>query len=490
MVTPNREKFLELSAQNRPIPIVADMLADMETPLSTYWKLAHDAIHSFLLESVTGGEQVARYSFIGARPKSVLRSKNGQLTTKTPTSSVTTALELGQDPLHALAHAMPPPAVAMEGLPKLIGGAVGFLAYDFIRYLEEIGDSTVDDLQMDDMAMMLCDEVVAFDHAKNLLRIIVLADPTPGGYDIAIARIEATKARISSTPPPLPSLSTTAAPVTANMTQAQFEANVSRAIEYISQGDGVQMVPSQRFETSNQAHPVTLYRCLRSLNPSPYMFIYRFGDFDVVGASPELQVGLEGRVARVRPIAGTRWRGADAAEDQRLAEELLADEKERAEHVMLVDLGRNDLGRVCEYGSVKVGELMVVERYSHVMHIVSEVTGTLRPDLDAFDLIRATFPAGTVSGAPKIRAMQVIEELEPTRRGLYAGAVGYISATGDLDTAIALRTVLLKNGKAYVQAGGGVVVDSDTTYEYNESCNKARAALRAIEMAHTGELFA
>jgi anthranilate synthase component 1 len=257
-------------------------------------------------------------------------------------------------------------------------------------------------------------------------------------------------------------------------------------IEYITAGDGIQMVPSQRFSTKVDAHPLTIYRALRSINPSPYMFLIRYGDFDLVGASPELLVSLHGRNARLRPIAGTRWRGKDETEDAALADELLHDEKERAEHIMLVDLGRNDLGRVCEYGSVRVNELMVIEKYSHVMHIVSDVTGKLRPDMDAYDLFRACHPAGTVSGAPKVRAMEIIDELEPTRRGSYAGSVGFFSHDGDLDTCITLRTIYVKDGVAYVQAGGGVVYDSKPDYEYNESCNKAKASLRAIEMAQRG----
>jgi anthranilate synthase component 1 len=270
------------------------------------------------------------------------------------------------------------------------------------------------------------------------------------------------------------------------MTREAYEAGVRRIIEYITAGDGIQMVYSQRFSTRTEAHPVAVYRALRSLNPSPYMFLLRFGDYDLVGASPEILVSLEGRTAKVRPIAGTRRRGKNAEEDRQLAAELLADEKERAEHVMLVDLGRNDLGRVCEYGSVKVNELMVIEQYSHVMHIVSDVTGTLRTELDAFDLVRATFPAGTVSGAPKVRAMEIIDELEPTRRGPYAGAVGYVSSTGDADLAITIRTVLMQGGTAYVQAGAGIVYDSVPQREYEECVNKAQACLRAIEMAGQG----
>jgi anthranilate synthase component 1 len=343
--------------------------------------------------------------------------------------------------------------------------------------------------------MMLTDTVVVFDHAKNVIRVIALADEKT--YDEKANQIDKIIEKLRAPLPPLPDPDSLVndkshpapadpQPAQSNQTKEEFEAKVSRMKEYIAAGDGIQMVPSQRFETDVTAHPITIYRALRSLNPSPYMFLMRFGDFDIVGASPELLVSLHGKKARVRPIAGTRWRGKTTEEDNQLEKELLADEKERAEHIMLVDLGRNDLGRVCEFGSVKVEELMSIERYSHVMHIVSDVTGTIQPDKDAFDLIRASFPAGTVSGAPKVRAMQIIDELEPTRRGLYAGSVGFFSASGDFDGCIAIRSITLKDGKAYVQAGGGVVHDSVPEKEYEESCNKAKAALRAIEIAQSG----
>lgn len=360
------------------------------------------------------------------------------------------------------------------------------LAYDLIRFMEEIGTSATDDLKLDDMAMMLTGAVVVFDHAKNLIRIIAMTDGSGDSYDHARAEIERIQGRLAGPLPQLPAHRGSPHPVESNLSQDQFEAMVRRCKEYIVAGDGIQIVPSQRFRTKNDAHPLTVYRSLRSINPSPYMFLLRFGDFDLVGASPELLTSLHGRTARNRPIAGTRWRGKTPQEDAELAAELLADEKERAEHVMLVDLGRNDLGRVCEIGSVKVNEMMVIERYSHVMHIVSDITGQLDAPHDGLDLIRATFPHGTVSGAPKVRAMQIIEELEPSRRGSYAGAVGTVSYTGDVDMCIALRTILLKDGFAYVQAGGGVVYDSDPTAEYVESCNKAKAALLALEMAQRG----
>ncbi|MGV3614249.1 MAG: anthranilate synthase component I [Fimbriimonas sp.] len=487
MLTPAKDEFLAKTAGRRPMAVTYDVLADIETPLSAYWKLAHDEEYSFLLESVTGGEQVSRFSILGVRPRAVLRVKNGKARLQAGGEERLSDLQPGEDPLHILQREMlPEPPVPVPGLPAFAGGAVGLLSYDIVRYFERIPDSTQDDLGVEDMAMMLADTVVVFDHAKNLLRVVVMTDGTAAGYDAAEVEIGRVLDRLSRPLPTLPKERHEVHPVEANVTRAEFEAMVSRMVEYIAQGDGVQMVPAQRFRTQVDAHPLTVYRALRSINPSPYMFLLRFGDFDLVGASPELLVSLHGRRARVRPIAGTRWRGRDEEEDQALEKELLADEKERAEHVMLVDLGRNDLGRVCEYGSVRVNELMVIERYSHVMHIVSDVTGTLADGKDSFDLFRATHPAGTVSGAPKVRAMQIIDELEPTRRGSYAGAVGMFSHTGDLDTCIAIRTIYLKDGFAYVQAGGGVVYDSVPAKEYEESCNKAKAALRAIETAQRG----
>jgi len=487
MLVPNKDDFLRATGGTRPMAVYHDVLADVETPVSVYWKLSHDGIHSFLLESVTGGENLARYSIIGVRPRAVLRVKNGEVRRLTPGGVETTRLEEGEDPLHVIQRELHPETpVDVPGLPKFVGGAVGLLSYDIVRYFERLPDTTTDDLQIDDAAMMLADTTVVFDHAKNLIRVLVMTDGTDAGYEKARTEIEWVLERLAAPLPPLPSGTYEPHDIDVNMPREQFEGNVERMKEYISAGDGVQMVPSQRFSTVFEAHPLTLYRALRSINPSPYMFVLRFDDFAVVGASPEILVSLTGRDARVRPIAGTRWRGETVDEDVALERELPADEKERAEHVMLVDLGRNDLGRVCDYGSVKVNELMVIERYSHVMHIVSDVTGRLMPEKTAFDLFRACHPAGTVSGAPKVRAMQIIDELEPTRRGTYAGSVGFFSHSGDMDTCIAIRTVLLKTGRAYVQAGGGVVYDSVASKEYEESRNKAKAALRAIEMAQKG----
>jgi anthranilate synthase component 1 len=488
MLIPSKEEYLAKTGGTASMAVYRDLFADLETPVSAYWKLASDQEYSFLLESVTGGEHVGRFSVLGVRPRAVLRSKGEQVTRTTPDGPPQTfSMPKGEDPLDILKrelHDRPP--LYVPGLPAFATGAVGLFSYDIVRFFENIGDSTVDDLGVDDMAMMLVDTVVVFDHAKNLIRVVSMTDGSPTDYDRAETEIDTMAQKLQGPLPRLPHVVGQPHPVNSNVSQEQYEGMVSRMIEYITAGDGIQMVPSQRFSTKIDAHPVTVYRALRSINPSPYMFLLRFGDFDLVGASPELLVSLHDRTARVRPIAGTRWRGKDEEEDDALAKELIEDIKERAEHIMLVDLGRNDLGRVCEFGSVTVNKLMIIEKYSHVMHIVSDVTGTLKEDLDAFDLFRAAHPAGTVSGAPKVRAMQIIDELESTRRGSYAGAVGFVSHAGDLDTCIALRTIYLKDGVAYVQAGGGVVYDSDPLKEYEESRNKAKAALAALALAQRG----
>jgi anthranilate synthase component 1 len=488
MLTPSREEFMQHAKDGRPTLVYRDLLADFETPLAVYWRLAHDEPYSFLLESVTGGEQLARYSILGVRPRAVIRTKGTSCSVINLVSGQTTNEELPEDrdPLDVLKAHLPPAPRAAPGMPKFAGGAVGMMGYDIVRFFERLPDGTLDDLNLDDLAMMVTGPIVVFDHAKNSLRIIATAEGTPEKYDEAAAEIERIADRLKTPLPELPGGKFQPHEVKSNFQKEKYLAAIERTKEYIAAGDGIQTVVAQRFETDVDAHPLTIYRALRSLNPSPYMFLLRFGDFDVVGASPEILVSLDGTTARVRPIAGTRWRGGSHEEDIALGEELLADEKERAEHIMLVDLGRNDLGRVCKYGTVKVNELMEIERYSHVMHIVSDVTGELSKREDAMSLIRVTFPAGTVSGAPKVRAMEIIDELEPTRRGLYAGAIGYVSSQGDMDMCIAIRTILLKNGKAYVQAGGGIVYDSVPEKEFQESCNKAKACLKAIEMAQLG----
>lgn len=463
-----RETFLQRITTGKRVPVTRELLADTETPLSAYWKLAHDEPVSFLLESVTGGEQVSRYSMIGIRPTDVFRHR---------------LQDHSSDGLDDLFAALGEPIESEPGLPRFLGGAVGVIAYDWVRGLEPIGPGPDFESGEEEMIFLLQREVVVFDHARNLIHLVVLAEPKPQAYDQALDRLNALEAKLRAPLQPLPSGKFPVHPVTSNFTQEEFESVVRKLKAEIAAGEGVQVVPSQRFQTRVDAHPVTVYRALRSLNPSPYMFLLRLGDLDVVGASPEILLSLEGRSARVRPIAGTRPRGNSQAEDQEFEASLLRDEKERAEHLMLIDLGRNDLGRVCEAGSITIQDLMVVERYSHVMHIVSDIRGTLRPEVSRADLIRATFPAGTVSGAPKVRAMQLIDSVEPTRRGLYGGATGVLSVTGDLDLAITLRSIILRNGVASVQAGAGIVFDSDPTKEYEETVNKARAALRAIEFA-------
>jgi anthranilate synthase component 1 len=487
VLSPSRDEYQQLSKFGCPVPVCRDVLADMETPLSAYWKLSHDETHSFLLESVTGGEQLGRYSIIGVRPRLVVRCKGRTVRINQRGNQSKQELAEGEDPLQVIQREVRPilPEL-LHDMPKFCGGAVGMIAYDYVRTIEDLPDSTEDDLGIDDVAMMVVESMVVFDHAKNIVKIVALADGSDEGYEGAKAEIERINTRLQAPLPSLPTFKAGPNPVTANVEREAFEEGVKRIIEYIGAGDCIQAVPSIRFETEVGAHPLSIYRALRSLNPSPYMFYLQFSDFDIVGASPELMVGLSGREARVRPIAGTRPRGETPQEDEFLEKDLLADEKERAEHIMLVDLGRNDLGRVCEYGSVKVGELMTVERYSHVMHIVSSVTGTLRQGLDGVDLVRACFPAGTVSGAQKVRAMQIIDETETTRRGLYAGAVGYFSSSGEVDLAIAIRTILIKGGRAYVQAGAGIVYDSVPSREYDECVNNARAAHRANEIAQGG----
>ncbi len=487
MVTPSFEEYLEMSAEGLAIAVYEDIRADIETPVSAYWKLAHDQTYSFLLESVTGGENLARYSILGVTPKKVIRCKNGHGKVIFGGMSTPFHLGKGEDPLDVLkeelANMVPIP---LPGLKHFMGGAVGMMAYDIVRYFEKLPDTCKDDLKVDDMAMMITNHVVVFDHVKNIIRVVVIADGTREGYDDAVSEIQWVIGRLSQPLPPLPKGGIHAPKLSANQTQEQFEDNVRTMKEYLRQGDGQQMVPSLRFLAEPVTDPLSIYRALRSINPSPYMFLLQFGDFELIGASPEIMVSLHDGTARVRPIAGTRWRGQSQEEDEQLAEELLADEKERAEHIMLVDLGRNDIGRVAKYGSVKVNDLMVIEKYSHVMHIVSDVTGELRDEFDAYDLIRATVPAGTTSGSPKVHAMEIIDQLEPTRRGAYAGTVGVIGYDGNMDTCIALRTIFKRGSRAYVQAGGGVVYDSEPTKEYVEAQNKAKACLSAIEVANQG----
>jgi anthranilate synthase component 1 len=515
-VRPSLGDVLKLSAQGNLIPIYRELPADLDTPVSVYLKLAGQGA-SFLLESVEGGEQVGRYSFIGIEPNAVLSFSGRSYTRRSNSHATTVDLAKGQDPLHVLqAELARFSPVALPGLPRFVGGLVGYLGYDVIRFFEPkldvLADASRDNpphtapdfrparaVSLPEAIYMLTDTLVAFDHARGRLLIIVNAhlngDPE-AAYEAASERIDRIAERLSA---PLPSLvsakpserarhSSFSSIPTSNFTQDGFEAIVCAAKEHIAAGDIFQVVLSQRLSRRTSAEPFNIYRELRRLNPSPYMFFFDFGDvngkpYHVIGASPEMLVRLEGRTATVRPIAGTRRRGSHPAEDAALEQELLADPKERAEHVMLVDLGRNDLGRVCEYGTVRVPDLFVVERYSHVMHIVSQVEGQLRDGIDAFDLLRATFPAGTVSGAPKVRAMEIIRDLERLDRGLYAGAVGYFSYDGAMDTCIAIRTMQMIGDVVSLQAGAGIVADSDPASEYEETLNKAQALAVAIEMA-------
>jgi anthranilate synthase component 1 len=490
MIIPSKEEFIRRSAEGNLIPVYREILADRLTPVSAYEKIAGES-GSFLLESVEGGEQVGRYSFLGSDPFLQFRSKNGVVWQTANGETLTYSLPEGRDALHNLQDLLESyKLVQMPGIPRFCGGAVGFLAYDMVRYFEELPDSVEDDLSVEDCWFLFTDTLLVFDHVKHRLKVICTArvdGDAEAAYDRAVDRIEDLVRRLRTPVLPLGTPPSEHAPkVRANMSQQQYERAVEICKEYIVAGDAFQVVPSLRFTVEMDACPFEVYRSLRSVNPSPHMYYVDFGEKQVVGTSPEILVTVDEGVVTVRPIAGTRPRGETPEEDQQLEKDLLADEKERAEHIMLVDLGRNDIGRVSEYGSVTVDELMVIERYSHVMHIVSNVTGRLTADQDIFDVTRACFPAGTLTGAPKVRAMQIIDEVEPTRRGLYGGAVGYYSFSGDMDFAIAIRTMLVQNGIAYVQAGAGVVADSVPENEYRECVNKARALMAAIEMAEAG----
>jgi anthranilate synthase component 1 len=493
MLSPSEQEFGDLASQGfNLIPVAREIAADLETPVSAFLKVARGD-YAFLLESVRGGEKWGRYTFLGSEPSAVLRARGNRMDILRPgrgveVRSVDNAFEelRGEVKRHR--------APQLASLPRFFGGAVGFLAYDVVRCFERIPETVEDDLATPDLYMMLTDTVLMFDNVRQTLKVIanVALDEygsTHAAYQSARAKIDQMISRLSApaVPPRLEGAAAVEARITSNTTREGYMAMVEKAKEYIAAGDVIQVVPSQRFESPLTAHPFNIYRSLRTINPSPYMFYLRLGDHTLVGASPEVMVRVEGREITLRPIAGTRPRGKTDAEDAEMEQELLGDPKERAEHVMLVDLGRNDVGRVSEIGSVQVTEYMVVERYSHVMHIVSNVRGTLRPECDAFDAFRATFPQGTVSGAPKIRAMQIIDELESVRRGVYAGAVGYFSYTGNTDTAIALRTLLVKNNRVYIQAGGGIVADSDPATEFEESVNKARAMVRALGAARDFE---
>ncbi len=502
MYFPTQEEFLALAQRGNLIPVTRRILADFETPLSAYRKIrGHD--ESFLFESVEGGEHLGRYSFVGCSPRAVIK-QTGNRVEVTSHGRVTEEFQIGgaavaggvpvvRDGLEVVERMLARyRAVPAPGLPRFTGGAVGFLGYEFIHDIEPIVPRPKrDDLHTPTLYFLIADELLIFDRVQQTITILVnavveeAASPAEA-YENAVAEVERLVALLEQptehVPVTLPR-ETPPVPFESNVAKADFVANVLKAKEYITAGDIIQVVGSQRFSTPVKASPLDIYRAARSINPSPYMFLLELDGFSLVGASPEIHVRCEDRLVEIRPIAGTRPRGKTPEADVANEKELLADPKERAEHVMLVDLARNDLGRVCDYGSVQVKDLMTIERYSHVMHIVSQVEGRLAADKSPYDLMRATFPAGTLSGAPKIRAMQIIAELEGTARGPYGGCVGYFSFNGNLDCCITIRTALIKDGQAHVQAGGGWVNDSVPEAEFQETVNKSKAMLKAVAMA-------
>src|SRR6201987_1703398 len=487
MAQPDFKTFSKLARQGNLIPVYETFTADLLTPVGAYLRIAHGAKYSFLLESVEGGENIARYTFAGANPEEVFRARGRICTLETGGREI----HFDDDPIEQLrrltARYHP---VRVPGLPPLIGGAIGYFAYEMVRLIEKIPASGQDDLALDDCVMMFFHGVIAFDHVQH--RIWVIRNVFTEGkgslrekYDAVVREIAIARRKLEG---PLPKQRRTPRNrkprLQSNMTRPQYLAAVRKAKAYTRAGDIFPVVPSQRFSARTNADPFEIYRAVLVVNPSPYLYFLKLDDVSVVGSSPEMLVKVQGRDVFYRPIAGTVPRVRDEKEDRELEAKLLADPKERAEHIMLVDLGRNDLGRVCEYGSVRPEKLMAVERYSHVMHLVSALKGRLREDVDCFDALMACFPAGTVSGAPKVRAMEIIEELEKTRRGIYAGGILYLDFAGNLDSCIALRTMVIKNGVAHIQAGGGIVADSTPEGEFDESVNKSMALRRALEAAH------
>jgi len=484
---PSRDEFVALAREYSLVPVWREVLGDLETPVGVYRKLGAEP-NSFLLESVEHGERWGRYSFIGVNPFSIMTARDGSVRFEGATPPAAAG---APDPLTALESALGAyRAPDLPGLPPLHGGAVGYVGYDAVRYIEQLPQTTTDDLGLPELWLLFTGQLLVFDHLRQRMSVIsnvVIGDDPAAQYDEAVAQAEQLIARLRAATGPskleAPRLDAIVDGLRSNQQPQEYMDKVSRAKESIAAGEIFQVVPSQRFEVDTTAEPFDVYRVLRLVNPSPYMFFFQHPDMAIVGSSPEPHLRVFGREATIRPIAGTRPRGATPAEDDKLAAELLADEKERAEHVMLVDLARNDLGRVCTPGTVRVEDLMIIERYSHVMHIVSSVRGELAEGKTAFDALKASFPAGTVSGAPKIRAMEIIDQLEPTRRGPYAGAVGYFDFSGNLDTCIALRTGYLRDGKAILQAGAGIVADSVPEREEQETRDKARAFFTAVRAA-------
>ena len=494
--TPHRPRFndfVEWTAQAPCVPVYRQLTGDALTPVSAFARIER-AAPSFLFESVIGGEKVGRFSFLGTEPILTFEARGSEVVVADPRAPDAARRFQSSDPFRDLEALLAEyRAVHLPGLPRFAGGAVGYAAYDAVRYTEHLPDGPPDDRGLPDLSFAFYDRMVLFDHIRKTILVVAHAHVGPGvdpraAYEQACARVDELVARLGDPTPELElSDIDTDEPVSvvpeSNFTRSEYEAVVRHCQEYIKAGDIFQVVPSQRFAVETSAEPFDIYRVLRVVNPSPFLFYLPFGDFCLIGSSPEILVRVEDGMVTIRPLAGTRRRGRDEAEDRALAAELLADPKERAEHIMLVDLGRNDVGRVADFSSVQLSDVMKVERYSHVMHITSNVTGRLSEGKTAFDALRAGLPAGTVSGAPKVRAMQIIDEVEPQKRGPYAGAVGYIDFTGNMDTCIALRTLVLQGKKAYVQAGGGVVFDSDPSAEYEETVNKAKGILKAIQIA-------
>lgn len=493
MYYPNKKDFIKSAKKGFVIPIYREILADLETPVSAFRKLSKKSKYSFLLESVEGGENIGRYSFLGIDPYITFQSKDNRY-------RVVSGNKINQgttnDPLDKLKSIMKSfQSFYVDGLPRFTGGAVGYIAYPMIRFWEKIPKGKPDDLQIPDMFFLITEIVVVFDHVQHKMKIICNVFIKNSDkrflnkiYDRAVNKIDAVVKKLKTEYLPLKQKKKNKRLTTwkSNFALQDFIKAVDKAKVYIKAGDILQVVPSQRWTKKTNAEPINIYRAIRSINPSPYMFYLDFDNFKIIGSSPEIMVRKEKDKIILRPIAGTRHRGKNEEEDNILIKELLSDPKERAEHIMLVDLGRNDVGRVATIGSVKVTELMSIEKYSHVMHIVSNVEGDLKKGCDEYDVLRASFPAGTVSGAPKIRAMEIIEELEPNQRGPYAGTVGYFSFSGNLDSCITIRTIILKDDTAYIQAGGGVVADSIGEKEYKETLNKARALMEAVELAEGG----
>lgn len=490
MLYPDFKEFSRLAASATLVPVVKAVSADLLTPVSAFLAIAAKEPYAFLLESVERGEQIGRYTFLGARPYMRLQARGSEIEIERGRRRERFEGNVFEFVKGLLGEHRP---ASIAGLPPFTAGAVGYFSYDVVRQLEKIGAHAKDDLSLPDCELMFFDRLLAFDHLRHQIHVVAAADVTKenprAAYDRAVRDISALERKLAAGVRPARSRSAKAGKlkIHAGTTRAKFMRDVERCKEYIAAGDIFQVVLSQRLDFVPGVEPFDLYRALRQINPSPYLYFLRMGERRILGSSPEMLVRVTGRKLEYRPIAGTHPRGRDEAEDRRLEEQMRNDEKERAEHVMLVDLGRNDLGRVSEYGSVKVKDLMYVERYSHVMHLVSALEGTLRKDLSALDAFAACFPAGTLSGAPKVRAMQIIEELEPVRRGIYGGSVLYADFAGNLDSCIGIRTMLMQGLHAYLQAGAGIVADSDPAKEFQESLNKAQALIRAVERARSSD---